>query len=196
MSQTDFAGRRLTISDLGRASTRQTAAAPATPRPAIPARSTTPAPSSKPAKAKVVKQKRAKSLELLAKAAANIERDRQQHYEAVVRRAAARDTTLVQLRARFSVVFDPDRPLPLAPCPPPAARRARCATLAGHRPARVVDRTARLHRRDRRRWRAAEPRRKRSGRDQRRAPRACGKAAEGVGVTVPGAALMAGAPGS
>jgi hypothetical protein len=87
MRQTDLTGRRLTISDLGRVPTRQ-AAAPATPKPPPPKAAATPAPSSKPAKAKAVK---AKSAERVAKAAANIERDRQRHYEAITRRAAARE---------------------------------------------------------------------------------------------------------
>lgn len=113
MRQTDLTGRRLTISDLGQATTRL-AAAPAPTKPAIPVRSGTPAPSSKPAKAKAAKQKQPKPPEQVAKAAANIERNRQQHYEAIGRRAAARNANLAELRARFSVVFDPDHPLPLA----------------------------------------------------------------------------------
>jgi len=115
MSQTDaLTGRRLTISNLGRGPRARQAAAPVTPKPATPARSATPAPPPKPAKAKAVQQKQPKSPEQVAKAAANIERDRQQHYEAIGRRAAARDANFAELRARFSLVFDPDRPLPLA----------------------------------------------------------------------------------
>ena len=111
MSQTDaLTGRRLTISDLGRGPRARQAAAPVTPKPATPARSATPAPPPKPAKAKAVQQKQPKSPEQMAKAAANIERDRQQHYEAIGRRAAARDANFAELRARFSLVFDPDRP--------------------------------------------------------------------------------------
>ena len=113
MRQTDLSGRRLTISDVGQATTRL-AAAPAPTKPAIPVRSATPAPSPKPAKAKAAKQKQPKPPEQVAKAAANIERDRQQHYEAIGRRAAARNANLAELRARFSIVFDPDHPLPLA----------------------------------------------------------------------------------
>jgi hypothetical protein len=52
----------------------------------------------------------------VAKRLANIERDRQEQYAAIGRRAAARDAILVELRARFSVAFDPERPLPLALC--------------------------------------------------------------------------------
>jgi hypothetical protein len=90
MSQSDaLTGRRLTISDLGRGSRARQAAAPVTPKPATPARSATPAPPPKPAKAKAVQQKQPKSSEQMAEAAANIERDRQQHYEAIGRRAAA-----------------------------------------------------------------------------------------------------------
>jgi ProQ/FINO family len=40
----------------------------------------------------------------------------QEQYAAIGRRAAARDAILVELRARFSVAFDPERPLPLALC--------------------------------------------------------------------------------
>jgi hypothetical protein len=115
MSQTDtLTGRRLTISDLGRAPRARQAAATATPKPAPSKAAVTPTPSSKPAKAKAVQQKQPKSPEQMAKAAANIERDRQQHYEAIGRRAVARDANFAELRTRFSVVFDPDRPLPLA----------------------------------------------------------------------------------
>lgn len=72
MSQTGFAGWRLTISDLDRARARPTAAAPAALKPATPARSATPA----PAKAKAAKQKPPKSPAQVARAAANLERDR------------------------------------------------------------------------------------------------------------------------
>ena len=75
MKQTDLTGRRLTISDLGQATTHR-AAAPAPTKPAIPAHSATPAPSSKPTKAKAAKQKQPRPPEQVAKAAANIERDR------------------------------------------------------------------------------------------------------------------------
>jgi hypothetical protein len=111
MRQTDLTGRRLTISDLGRTARTRQAATPARPKPAPSKAAATPPPPSKPAKAKAVK---AKSPEQVAKAAENIERDRQRHYEAIGRRAVARDANFAALRARFSVVFDPNRPLPLA----------------------------------------------------------------------------------
>jgi hypothetical protein len=98
-------GRRVTtITDLGKvARTRPDAAPAATSRPAKVKKA-----------AKRKPQTQGRTPEQLARVAANLERDRQAQYEALGRRAAARDAALAALRERFPLVFDPANPLPLA----------------------------------------------------------------------------------